>query len=67
MYEWDPAKAERNATIHGVIFKQATVALEDANAVYLPDRVVEDELWHRITRQRRRSLFNDGGARGARK
>ena len=43
VYEWDDAKATHNAEVHGVTFQQATVALEDPDLMYLPDRVVEGE------------------------
>ena len=42
-YEWDPAKARRNAAKHSVDFADAVIALSDDSAATIPDPDSEDE------------------------
>jgi hypothetical protein len=42
-FEWDPEKARTNARRHGVEFADAVAALEDEQAVTVPDEDNEDE------------------------
>lgn len=42
-FEWDPAKALANARKHGVEFADAVAALEDEDAITVPDEDAEDE------------------------
>ncbi|MDH3522529.1 MAG: BrnT family toxin [Acidobacteriota bacterium] len=43
VYEWDPAKAQRNLRKHGVDFADAVVALEDELALTMRDPSAEGE------------------------
>lgn len=36
-FEWDPMKAARNATKHGIRFPEAATAFFDADALFEPD------------------------------
>jgi uncharacterized DUF497 family protein len=53
-FEWDDAKAERNAAKHGISFKIAAFAFDDPCAL-----IVEDEK-HSV-RERRQWLIGDSG------
>ena len=41
--EWDPKKAERNLSKHGVEFVDAVVMLDDERAITLPDEHPSEE------------------------
>ena len=43
-FEWGPDKARTNAQKHGVEFADAVAALEDEDAVTMPDEEAEDEV-----------------------
>jgi len=42
-YEWDPKKAELNRRKHGVDFADAVLALEDGQALTIPDPFSDEE------------------------
>jgi uncharacterized DUF497 family protein len=42
-YVWDPDKAELNRRKHGVDFADAVLALEDEQALTIPDRSSDEE------------------------
>ena len=42
-FEWDPDKARANARKHGVEFADAVAALEDDNAITVPDDDLAEE------------------------
>lgn len=37
LFEWDPNKAQRNLSIHGVSFDEASTAFQDAMSITVPD------------------------------
>ena len=43
LFEWDPAKAQTNATKHGVTFEQATGVFKDPMALTLFDQDQSDD------------------------
>ena len=47
-YEWDEAKAASNLAKHGVSFKEASTAVDDANAIMMPDDSSNNEIRLRV-------------------
>ncbi len=44
-FEWDPRKAAANLAKHGVRFADAVTALEDQQAITVPDESAGEERW----------------------
>ncbi len=42
-FEWDPQKAQLNATLHGISFQEAATAFDDEHQLTVPDERHSDE------------------------